>query len=86
MIAPIQPLEMSRLNTQSNPNKDIGSKVKKEEAPKFSMEWHCDRCNKYFKVPKTIKDSKITKFKCPYCSNGAITNNYQDKGGLEWEV
>ena len=86
MISPIQPLEMGKLRSQNTPNKDINTKIKKEEKPKFNIEWYCGCCERRFKVPKKNNSKGIERFCCPYCSSSQLTNNYQDKGGTVWEV
>lgn len=89
MITPIQPIEYNTVKSQ-NPRSQNGSgaPVKKETELKFSIEWHCERCDRNFLAPKAIKGKdgkKITKLNCPYCGGNSITNNYQT-GGYEWEV
>lgn len=89
MITPIKPLEMNTLKSNSEQNKSF----RKEKVNTYSMEWYCERCNHYFKIPGTVntksyqEDTKSNKqLNCPYCGNLNITNNFKNKRGREWEV
>ena len=79
-IKPIQSITMPKPFTQSQ----TGNDAQKQEKDNINIEWYCNGCHNYFKVPDPVKYKydaergelcRCKVLNCPFCGSEQIINN-----------
>lgn len=85
-IHPITPTSATNMSKQT-PYSGADTKEKKPRQTGENIEWYCNDCNKYFKVPDPVKYKfhpikgavECTVPNCPFCGSEHIINNRENK-------
>ena len=79
MIPPVQLVPPDKFQTNT-PASNQQRKPIHQKSPLDTDNWYCQRCDKYFSIPKhdSIKCEKVN---CPYCGSDIIDNLETKSGG-----
>ena len=83
-VQPTSPISQSSFKSTNQSQNNVGAKSKETDDTDMNIEWYCNGCKNYFKVPDPVKykynpsNGELCRYKilnCPFCGSENIINN-----------